>query len=148
MKIRAYKPEDCSSLAALFYDTVHSVNAKDYSEEQLQAWADGTADLQAWNHSFLQSFTVVAEQDGLITGFGNIHQTGYLDMLYVHKNHQRQGVAAAICEELENAASAQEITVHASITARPFFEKRGYRVVKKQQAERKGIQLTNYVMKK
>ena len=31
---------------------------------------------------------------------------------------------------------------------RPFFEKRGYRVVKEQQVERQGILLTNYVMEK
>lgn len=39
-------------------------------------------------------------------------------------------------------------TTHASITARPFFEKRGYRVVRAQQVERQGLYLTNYVMEK
>lgn len=38
------------------------------------------------------------------------------------------------------------ITTHASITANPFFEKRGYQVAKEQQVERQGIFLTNYVM--
>ena len=41
-----------------------------------------------------------------------------------------------------------EFTTHASLTAKPFFEKRGYQVVQEQQVERKGILLTNYVMKK
>ena len=40
------------------------------------------------------------------------------------------------------------VTTHASITARPFFEKRGYRVVKEQQVERHGVLLTNFVMEK
>ncbi len=39
MIIRKYKNEDCDSVANLFYETVHSVNAKDYSAEQLSAWA-------------------------------------------------------------------------------------------------------------
>ena len=38
------------------------------------------------------------------------------------------------------------VTTHASITARPFFEKRGYHVVKEQQVERRGVVLINYVM--
>ena len=65
-----------------------------------------------------------------------------------HKDHQRRGAASALCRELENAASFVRITTHASITARPFFEKRGYRVLKEQQAERDGVLLTNYLMEK
>jgi len=39
-------------------------------------------------------------------------------------------------------------TTEASITARPFFEKRGYQVVKEQSIRRKGQTLTNFLMKK
>ncbi len=41
-----------------------------------------------------------------------------------------------------------EITIitHASVTAKPFFEKRGYRVVKEQFVERKSVFLKNYIM--
>ena len=45
-------------------------------------------------------------------------------------------------------ATPHRVTTHASITARPFFEQRGYRVVKEQQVERRGQMLTNYVMVK
>ena len=44
---------------------------------------------------------------------------------YVHKDHQRKGVATAICDALEQNAKAEKFTTHASITAKPFFEKRG-----------------------
>lgn len=40
-KTRKYTPEDCGTLADLFYNTVHSVNAEDYTEEQLAVWATG-----------------------------------------------------------------------------------------------------------
>ena len=40
------------------------------------------------------------------------------------------------------------MTTHASITARSFFEKQGYRVIREQQVERKGLLLTNFVMEK
>ncbi len=33
MKFREYKMTDCEQLAQLFYNTVHSVNAKDYTKE-------------------------------------------------------------------------------------------------------------------
>ena len=135
-------------MAELFYDTVHTLNAKDYTQEQLDAWATGEINLEEWDESFQAHLTVVAEMDGKIVGFGDMDKTGYLDRLYVHKDYQRRGVATAICDALEQNTKAAEFITHASITARPFFEKRGYTVVREQQVERRGELLTNFVMRK
>lgn len=192
MYLRKYTPSDCAALAALFYETIHTVNARNYPQEQLDAWADGHVDLDAWNESFLAHNTYVAVQEcvdaddidsrasdstdtapgktggspanALIIGFGDMDDTGYLDRLYVHKDYQGRGVATAICDRLEedfclsrgrllqNSAVQKRkndtFTTHASITARPFFEKRGYTVVKAQQVVRKGISIRNYIMRK
>lgn len=146
--IRVYRPEDCAGMARLFYDTVHTVNAADYTSEQLNAWATGEVDLDVWNESFLAHHTVVVEYEGTLIGFGDMDESGYLDRLYVHKDYQRQGIATAICDVLEGASSNREFVTHASITAKPFFEKRGYVAVKEQQVERRGVLLTNFVMEK
>ncbi|MGN1235788.1 MAG: GNAT family N-acetyltransferase [Christensenellaceae bacterium] len=148
MRLRKYRASDCRQLAELFYQTVHSVNAVDYTSEQLDAWADGNIDLNAWNESFIAHYTVVCIKDDRIAGFGDIDKTGYLDRLFVHKDHQRQGVASAICDELERSVGERTIMTHASVTAKPFFEQRGYRVVQEQQAVRHGVPLTNYLMEK
>lgn len=116
-----------------------------YTAEQLDAWATGQVDLKKWDQSFRENYTVVAVEGKMIVGFGDIDRTGYLDRLYVHKDYQGKGVAAAICSELECRAH-QTVVTHASITARPFFEKRGYKVLREQKVERQGILLTNYVM--
>lgn len=147
MIIRPYQPEDCKELARLFFYTVHTVNAKDYTKQQLNAWATGTVDLEAWNRSLTEHFTLVAMENGIITGFGDMDATGYLDRLYVHRDFQGRGIASALCDRLEASVSGS-VTTHASITARPFFEKRGYRVIKEQQVERRGVLLTNFVMEK
>lgn len=147
MIIRPYQPEDCAAMAKLFYDTVHTVASRDYTPEQLNAWATGQVDLKAWNQSFLAHRTVIAEEDGILVGFGDMDETGYLDRLYVHRDYQGCGIATAICDALEEPVSGP-ITTHASITARPFFESRGYQVVTPQQVERHGVSLTNFVMVK
>lgn len=147
MVIRKYQSSDCKELANLFYNTVHSINAKDYTSEQLDVWATGNVDLNIWNNSFLQHYTLVAVEENLLVGFGDIDKTGYLDRLYVHKDFQGKGIATSLCNNLERAVT-ENIVVHASITARPFFENRGYVVKKEQQVERQGILLTNYVMEK
>lgn len=148
MIIRKYKPSDCRHLAELFYQTVHAVNAKDYTREQLDAWADGCVDLEKWNQSFSEHNTVVAIKNEVIAGFGDIDEEGYLDRLYVHKDYQSQGIATAICSELEQSVKADKITTHASVTAKSFFEHRGYKVVREQQVPRGGISLTNFIMEK
>lgn len=43
---------------------------------------------------------------------------------------------------------ADKITTYASITAKLFFEHRGYKVVREQQVIRDGIPLSNFIMEK
>lgn len=148
MTIREYRSSDLREIVELFYDTVHTVNAGDYTPEQLNAWADGSPDLAEWGRSLLEHIAFVAEDGGGIVGFGDIDPSGYLDRLYVHKDCQRRGVATALCDALEGAVNAERIITHASITAKPFFEERGYQVAWEQQVLRHGTALTNYRMEK
>ena len=150
IRLERYQPGEAAALAELFYRTVHAVCTGDYTPAQLDAWADGKIDVAAWNKSFLRHDTLVARMNGEIVGFADL-DGGYLDRLYVHKDHQRQGVATALVQALEGMAVSRGercMTTHGSITARPFFEKQGYRVIREQQVERKGLLLTNFVMEK
>lgn len=149
MTFREYKSSDCASMAKLFYDTVHTVNAKDYTNEQLDAWATGSVNLEGWNRSFLEHNTLIAEIDGTIVGFADMDNTGYLDRLFVHKDFQHKGIACALVTELERRARCDYLSyfeTYASITAKPFFEKHGYVVEKENKAIRNGIELLNYKM--
>ncbi|WP_419886556.1 GNAT family N-acetyltransferase [Paenibacillus sp. B-A-8] len=154
MEIRAYQESDISQLISLFYETVHSVNKQDYSQEQLDAWApneEKALKLNTWSTSLRQNITYVAEMNGYIVGFSDMTMEGHLDRLYVHKDFQGQGVASALVNKLE--LKARELDLHemdteASITARPFFERLGYELVAAQSVERKGVLLINYRMRK
>lgn len=148
MLIRGYVPGDCAGMAQLFYDTVHTVNTAHYTREQVDVWATGKVDLDAWNASFLAHHTLVAEVDGVLAGFADMDETGYLDRLYVHRDYQGRGIATALCDALEGSSAASRFSTHASITARPFFERRGYRVVKEQTVYRQGVGMKNFVMEK
>lgn len=147
MIIRKYQPTDCKEITELFYNTVHTVNAKDYTKEQLDVWAAEQMDLEKWNRSLLKHYSVVAVENEIIVGFGDIDNNGYLDHLFIHADYQGKSIGTIISNQLEQAVQG-DITTCASVTAKPFFEKRGYKVIKEQQAERQGIFLTNFVMKK
>ena len=148
MRLRLYRDGDLPALLELFYSTVHTVCARDYTPAQLDAWAPQKPDEAAWDASLRSRTTLVAEEDGAILGFGNIGPDAYLDLLYVHKDHQRQGIASVLCDFLETLYPVDRITVHASETAWPFFEKQGYRMLRSQRVERRGQVLTNYLMEK
>ena len=148
--LRDYRSEDCGALIDLFRNTVHRVNISDYTQEQVEAWAPNTIDAEVWNVSLQSHNTLVAEitNSAEIVGFADMTIDGYLDRLYVHADHQHQGIATKLCDRLENATTATTITTHSSITARPFFEQRSYVVLRQQQVTRQGIALTNFVMVK
>ena len=133
------------------FDTVHFVNRADYSPEQLDAWAPRQMDRSRWEQSLAEHETWVAWEERRIVGFGDLAQNGYLDRLYVRKDSVRKGVASALLHRLEAAAVRQgcrRMDTEASITARPFFESRGYRIVRPQQVERFGVTMENFVMEK
>lgn len=151
MKVRSYQTADCAELAELFYETVHTVNANDYTKQQLAVWATGKIDIAAWDQSFTKHNTLVAQANNSIVGFGDMDHNGYLDRLYVHKDHQGEGVATAIVNELEQQAAKNGIsifTTHASITAKPFFERRGYHIVRENKVKRNGVELLHFIMEK
>ena len=113
MILRRYQSADCESLAKLFYETVHQVNKRDYTEEQLSAWATGRVDLSAWDRSLSSHRSLIAIEGDHIVGFGDMDKTGYLDRLYVHKDYQGKGIASAICDALEKNAESEKIITHA-----------------------------------
>lgn len=148
MKIRKYNDADCLKIVELFYNTVHSVNAKDYNKAQLNAWAPEEYDLDAWRERLSKNYTIVAEKGSIITGFGSVDGFGYFDLLFVHKDYQGQGTATLIAEGIEKYALQKgfhRITTESSITARQFFERRGYIAVREQRIERSGVVLGNFV---
>lgn len=150
MLIRDYQWLDCEEMIELFKSTVINVNCRDYDADQLQAWING-ADLGSWHQSFMEHKTLVAVEDGKIVGFADMDSSGFLDRLYVHKDYQHQNIGKMLCDELEAWAWQNDISLirtHASITAKPFYEKRGYKVIQEQLVRRASCQLKNYIMEK
>lgn len=131
---------------------MHTVNLKDYTKTQVDVWASGNVDIEAWDKSFKNHYTVISEDKGIITGFGDMSNDGYLDRLYVHKEHQGEGIGSLIVTELERKIKTRYgvhvFTVFSSITAKPFFEKRGYVSLRRNIVSRGGIELINFYMEK
>ncbi|MHA3089605.1 GNAT family N-acetyltransferase [Legionella pneumophila] len=149
--IRAYRMGDEAEIYQLFYDTVHCINSKDYTEEQLDTWAPKNPDLSSWANSLSKnhSFVAVDAESSEIIGFADLEENGCLNRGFVHKNYQGQGIGKALLLARENRArelGIKQLFSEVSITATPFFEKCGYINIKEQTKVLNGISFINYYM--
>lgn len=147
MDLRLCTQADLPAVLDLFRTSVHTLCRGDYSPAQLSAWAPEDLDEAPWARRLRCQTFLLAEEDGDLLGFASLEED-YLDLLYVHPRHAHRGIGTVLCDALERQCTGRCITVHASLTARPFFAHRGYRTVEPHQVERRGVVLTNYLMEK
>ncbi len=147
--IRRYLAGDAQATLDVFYRAIRVTASRDYDPDQLAAWASPDIDPTDWATYRKEAETWVAEVDGTVVGFTDIDSTGYIDMMFVDPHAGRTGVATALLDRVTGIARSQgigELTVNASLTARPFFERRGFTVIAEQRVERRGSVLTNFRM--
>lgn len=153
-RLRTFVESDVGPIVDLFYETVHSVNKRDYTAEQLHVWAapeEKPLLADKWLPSLSGNIAYTAVIGDRIVGFSDLERGGYLNRLFVHKDYQGRGIASALAGALEAEARALRlaaIDTDASITAMPFFLRQGYVVIAAQTVERRGVQLSNYKMRK
>lgn len=150
MLIRKATEQDIPSITKLFKETIETINSKDYNEEQVKVWSAGHMITDRWINRLSAQYFIVCIIDEVIAGIGSITPDGYLDMMYVHKDYQGRGVASALLDELLASAANNNISVitsDVSITARPFFEKKGFITEARQEIIINHVCLTNFKMK-
>ena len=125
MVIREYQNSDSEKLFKLFCDTIYFINSKDYTKSSLRYGQKKIETFLSGKKSLSENYTLVAEEKNIIIGFGNINETGYLDMLYVHKDFQRKILPHKFAMSLKKFFLFQKSRSMPLITAKPFFEKKG-----------------------
>ncbi|MEZ9907454.1 GNAT family N-acetyltransferase [Vibrio sp. 10N.261.51.A3] len=151
IRIRNYQANDDKALWEIFFHTVRNVNVRDYSQQQVEAWAPSSFDFALWQKRMngLQPF--VAELDGCVVGYTDLQPNGLIDHFFCHHEYQGKGVGKALMEHVFTVGRVRGVSRYfseVSITARPFYEHLGFKVVNEQEVEMRGVKLTNYVMEK
>ncbi len=150
--IKLYKESDSQALANIYYNTIHHINSKDYSKEQIEAWAPKSClELEGWQKKWKKLPPIVARCNDIIVGFAEFENNGHIDCFYVHHECQGNGVGSALIGEIIKQAKIKNVSrifSEVSITAKPFFEKMGFIVAKEQLVNIRGVELKNFVMEK
>lgn len=147
VKLRRFQTADAAILRELLTETVRQVNKRDYTPAQIAAWAPDDYDRQAWLERLQRNQPFIAEIDGTIVGFADVQTDGYIDHFFCSASAQGQGVGRALMNKLL-AHNYPRFYANVSITARPFFERFGFCVVREQQVVVRGIELTNFLMER
>lgn len=152
ISIRNYQTKDVEALTNIYFNTIHRINIKHYTQEQVDVWApQSSLETDGWAKKFLKTNPIVAVVGEKVVGFAEFEPDGHIDCFYVHHEWIGKGVGAALMSEIFDRArrlNIDRIFVEASITAKPFFEKQGFSLLSEQTVVIKGIGLTNYKMEK
>lgn len=151
MMIREFKKSDANQIAQLFHDTIRQVNTKDYSKQQVAAWAPDDIYFRKWEETCSQKHTFVAEHNRMIVGFIELEEGGHIDCLYCHKDFQQKGIGKSLIRAVEEKAKkmgSARLHAEVSITAKPFFLKMGFSVLNEQEVTTRGEVFKNFVMEK
>ena len=151
VRIRNYQTSDSKALWEIYFYTVRNINIRDYSQEQVEAWAPSDFDSELWQKCMHRIQPFVAELDGRVVGYTDLQPSGSIDHFFCHHDYQGKGIGRALMEhvfEIGRIRGVSRYFSEVSITARPFYEHLGFTVVNEQEVEIRGVELTNYVMEK
>lgn len=149
--IRSSQKKDLAEMQTLFLETISAICKDDYTPQQITVWISSVENMQRWTDKLETQYFLIAQTGPKIIGYASLENNDYLDFMYVHKDFQRKGIANRLYAEIEGEAVRRGATIlqsDVSITARPFFEKKGFKVVLEQKIIMKGVEILNYNMRK
>ena len=146
MKIIDYTIEYNIEISELFTNTIHNICNKDYTKEQLNAWANPNIDYTIWGKRLDKTKPYLAVIEDKLVGFVEFYDD-YIDCFYVHNEYQGKGIGKALLSYILEVAIKNGIKilkVDASITAKQFFESFGFVQTSMNKVKRDNQVLINY----
>lgn len=147
--IRPYAADDAEPTLRIFERAIRVTALSRYTAEQTAAWLGGPRDLKQWATGRQSMHTFVAEIDGVVAGFTDLSDAGYVDRLFVDPDFGRRGVGAALLEHVVDEADQRGIrslSTHASLVAEPVFAAAGFTVSYRETVEKDGQRLDRAFM--
>jgi len=148
---RIANQDDLSEMKQLYTATIRTICTNEYTERELEVWSSSSQKTERWDDMVKNQLVIVAEIEDQIVGFASLKEDNYIDFFYVHKDFQRHGIATQLLQQIETKAKesgTQILTSEISITAKPFFERKDYVVIREQKNIRGDVVLINYKMEK
>lgn len=151
MEIRRFRIGDEAALLHVYFTAIHGVASRDYTREQIEAWAPQDLEIGVWSERVRGMNPFVVERENEILGYADVQQSGYIDHFFVSGAHPRQGIGTRLMRRLHEEAEILglvELTADVSRTAEPFFALHGFQVIERRFPVRRGVTVPNALMRK
>jgi putative acetyltransferase len=149
--LREFRIGDEPALRAVFESAIHQVAIRDYTPEQVNAWAPRGWDAGLWAMRMQGIAPFVAERDGELVGYADVQPNGYIDHFFVGASAGGQGVGGLLMRRIHVRAAELGIAVlssEVSRTAQPFYRHFGFEVVDHHSNVVRGVELQVAAMRK
>ncbi len=150
MPIRLAKDEDFAAIARLHRQTIRNVNSKDYDKDIVDIWSSNT-NAQKFRDSAHKCKRWVATENSKVVGFCDHGKQCELWGLYIHKDYIGKGIGSRLLKKAEESmkkGGCKKISIKSTLTAREFYEKHGYKVVKKDSHQIENRKIPIFIMEK
>ena len=152
MRIRKARPEDAKEITQLVRDTIKKVNAADYTEEQIRAWAP-TNKTNKYEQMIQEGRKIwVAVEDSEIVGMATLKtHKNEVGGFYIKHNRIGTGIGKKLNERIEKEAKKEginELKLWSTTTAALFYQKRGYKKIRNSYVEMNNVKVPVVIMKK
>jgi putative acetyltransferase len=151
MDIRAFRIGDEAALHKVFLSAIHHLACKDYTPEQIEAWAPASLDPGVWIDRMRGIAPFVVQCEGSIVAYADLQPDGYMDHFFVSALVARTGVGTLLMDHIHAVALVRSITTltsDVSRTAQPFFAKFGFAVIEHRKPVIRGVVVPNALMRK
>ncbi|WOT06188.1 GNAT family N-acetyltransferase [Shewanella youngdeokensis] len=162
LKIIPYQKCYARQVSQLYHLAINSIENSVYSQAEKQAWSYAPRSEYHWHKRLSRSKSWLMIDDertqlglpvccGMINIETHFHSLGYIDSLYVHPDYQRQGIAAALFNQLQSWAritKVRELSVDASKLSKPLFLTHGFKQRHRSYQEKRGQIIMGFLMSK
>jgi len=145
--IRPAQPEDASRLHELHTASVRTLCSGHYPADIIDAWL-GNRTPSGYLDAIERGGLFVAERDGRVVGFGE-GAPGTVVAVYVDPANVLQGVGTLILRQavaLARRGHAGPIRLEATLNARDFYERAGFREIRRSTVKRGGVDIPVVIM--
>lgn len=131
--IRRAKHEDAEGIIEAHVASIRDICAKDYTPEQIEAWAGRKFRADLWCQTIDRDFVWVIEHQKKILGFGHLalmsEEIGEIMGLYFIPPAIGKGLGKTMFSEMLKISrdnNLKKLTLHATVTAKSFYETLGF----------------------
>jgi len=151
MRLREFQAGDEVELQAVFRSAIFDLAGRDYTAQQIEAWAASSTHPALWARRIRRMRPFVVESETRPIAYADLQPGGHIDHFYVAGPYARRGVGTLLMRHLLAAATARGLAVltsDVSRTAQPFFARFGFAEVEFREPVVHGVVVPNTRMRR